>query len=133
MLQHNFKTELPMKAVASLKCKEKLGLPLSLPEQKQSARQIDIVCSPPRASIPCVAPKRINQKKKRENETLALPRVIFWACESIFWFRADTRMDFILAQKLRRMLFGSMNPFSFFFFLTLAAQSVEAQPRVTAG
>lgn len=53
-----------MKEVPSLKCKEKLGLLLSLPEQKQSARQMDIVCSPPQASIPCVAPRRINQKKK---------------------------------------------------------------------
>ena len=51
-----------------------------------------------------------NQSEKRENETLAVPRVIFWAYESIFWFRADItcyKMDFILVQKRRQMLCGS--------------------------
>jgi len=30
-----------------------------------------------------------NQSEKTENETLAVLCVIFWAYESIFWFRAD--------------------------------------------
>lgn len=46
---------------------------------------------------------------------LAVPCVIFWAYESIFWFRADIRMDFIFVQKLRQMLFGSVNSFLSFF------------------
>lgn len=29
-----------------------------------------------------------NQSEKRENETLAVPCVIFWAYECIFWFTA---------------------------------------------
>ena len=31
-----------------------------------------------------------NQSEKRENETLAVLGVIFWAYESIFWFKADS-------------------------------------------
>lgn len=56
---------------------------------------------------------------------LAVPCVIFWAYESIFWFRADIKMDFIFVQKLRQMLFGSVNSFVFF-LLGKAAPSAEA-------
>lgn len=48
---------------------------------------------------------------------LAVPCVIFWAYESIFWFRADIKMDFIFVQKLRQMLFGSVNSFVFFLLM----------------
>lgn len=89
----------------------KLRLLLSLPEQKQSERQIESLCSPLGIRPMCSTIE--NQSEKRENEMLAVPCVIFWAYESIFWFRADIKMDFIFVQKLRQMLFGSVNSFLF--------------------
>lgn len=50
-----------------------------------------------------------NQSEKSENETQAAACVIFWAHVSIFWFRADVKMDFIFVQNLRQMLFVSIN------------------------
>ncbi len=38
-----------------------------------------------------------NQSEKRENETQAIPCVIFWVYESIFWSKADiTAIKWIL-------------------------------------
>lgn len=51
----------------------------------------------PPLSIRLICSTIENQSEKRENETQAVPCVIFWAYESIFWFRADiTAIKWIL-------------------------------------